>query len=67
MRYSDLILGGIIIAQAVIYHIERRDLYNRIMSRDIGEYRSGEFKQRPRETRHEKVMRLWRKRREDDR
>lgn len=32
-------IGGLaLFAQSVIYHNERKDLYNRLMSRDIGEY-----------------------------
>ncbi len=30
--------GVLFFAQSVIHHKERRDLYNRLMSRDLGEY-----------------------------
>lgn len=37
---SEIILTGIIIVQAVLHYTERKDLYNRIMSKDYTEYSS---------------------------
>ncbi len=33
-----LILGISLLAQTIVHHKERKDLYSRIMSRDLGEY-----------------------------
>lgn len=35
------ILGGVIILQSILHHFERKDLYNRIMSKNLAEYKGG--------------------------
>lgn len=52
------ILCGIIILQAVIYRFERKDLYNRIMSKTLTEYKGENPKQA--KSAHERVVNRWR-------
>ena len=54
------ILAAVIVVLEIFHGIERRDLYNRIMCRDIGEYQS---RTKPRErimTAHERTLKRWR-------
>lgn len=52
------ILCGIIILQAIAHHFERRDLYNRIMSKNLTEYKSG--KPPSVVSAHDRVLNKWR-------
>ena len=52
------ILCGIIILQYLVHHIERKDLYNRIMAGSLGEYKSGKVPSL--RSAHDKVIRRWR-------
>lgn len=55
------ILSGVIIIQGVLHHIERRDLYTRLMCRDMQDYKSANKKdmQSP-VSRHKEVLNRWR-------
>ena len=53
------VLSGIIIIQQIFHCIERRDLYNRIMSRDLNDYRSNRALSNPTSA-HKKVISRWR-------
>ena len=61
------VVGGVIIlAQQIIHHYERKDLYSRIMSRNLTEYkRAEEAPSRPASA-HKRVLDRWRKRRGGD-
>ena len=37
----DIILIVVIILQSIIHFLERRDMYNRLMSKDLTEYKQG--------------------------
>lgn len=52
------ILCGIIILQALAHHFERRDLYNRIMSKNLAEYKSGKAPSVV--SAHNRVLNKWR-------
>lgn len=52
------ILCGVIILQSIIHAAERKDLYNRIMSKNLAEYK-GEMPRRTRST-HERLIQQWR-------
>ena len=52
------ILCGIIVLQSIIQHFERKDLYNRIMSRDLSDYK-GEKVSRVISA-HERALNKWR-------
>lgn len=51
----------IIAVMTFIQHIERKDLYNRIMSRDINDYRATGEAERKHISRHREVLTRWRK------
>lgn len=52
------ILCGVIILQTITHHFERKDLYNRIMSKTLSEYKGGA----PHSVRsaHERAIQRWR-------
>ena len=52
------ILCGIIILQYLVHHIERRDLYNRIMSKNLSEYKSDSVPSAS--SAHERMIKKWR-------
>jgi len=60
----ELILLGIIILLLIIHHFERKDLYNRLMSRTYGEYKSPNGGYTP--SRHAQVLEKWRKKGGED-
>lgn len=51
-------LCGIIVLQSVIHHLERKDLYNRIMSKNLAEYKGDRciFAK----SAHDRVLKRWR-------
>lgn len=53
----DYILCGIIVIQALLHHFERHDLYNRIMSKNLTEYK-GE-RGLPIKSAHRQVLNRW--------
>lgn len=59
MVYS---LCGVIALLVVIHYLERKDLYNRLMSKDLSEYKhfSSKYEEKTRETAHEKAIKAWR-------
>ena len=65
---ETVILCGVIVLLLIIHAIERRDLYNRIMSSDINDYKNYRSRDKPKKiySRHEEVMRAWRKRKRSD-
>ena len=54
----DYIWAAIITVLIIFQHFERKDLYNRIMSRDLNELRGGNVKNPL--SGHDKVMKRWR-------
>lgn len=52
------ILCLIVIIQSIIHHIERKDLYNRIMSKNLTEYK-GEKRMSLRSA-HSRIVNKWR-------
>lgn len=56
---TEYILLGVIALQAILHCIERRDLYNRIMSRDLKEYKGQERSYMP--SAHDRVLKRWRR------
>lgn len=53
------ILLGIIIIQQIVHHFERKDLYNRIMSKNLTEYKGDSPVYRV--SAHKRVLKRWRK------
>lgn len=61
MTVVCIALCVVIAAIEIVHAIERRDLYNRIQSKDYKEYKaSGVPPKRP-ESRHDQVLKKWRK------
>lgn len=58
------VLCGIIIVQSVLHRFERKDLYNRIMSKNLNEYK-GKGMLSPR-TAHTRILNRWRGRKGDE-
>lgn len=56
---SEIILCVVIAVQAVFHYVERRDLYNRIMSRDYTEYKRAKPPGVHPQTAHERALRKW--------
>jgi hypothetical protein len=63
----ELILIAVIIIQSVIHFFERRDMYNRIMSKSFTEYKQGD-KKPPKHipSAHELTLRKWRNKAGDE-
>lgn len=64
MEYIIIIIGlcAVNALQCVLYHIERRDLYDRIMCGNITEYRHGQRKDtKSAVDAHKQMMNEWRK------
>lgn len=53
------ILIGVIILQSIIHCLERKDLYNRIMSKDYTEYKGTKCSYTP--SAHNRVLSRWRR------
>lgn len=58
---TEIVLFTVIIVQAVMHYIERRDLYSRLMSKNLSEYKSGSTShQKHVSSAHDKVLERWR-------
>ena len=63
----EFILLAVIITQSIIHFIERRDMYNRLMSKSLSEYKQGD-KKPPKHipSAHELTLRKWRNKAGDE-
>ena len=59
---TEYILTGLLLIEYILHFIERRDLYNRIMCRNITEYKSEKKKSSGILSAHERALAKWRKR-----
>ncbi len=57
----EFILIAVIVLQSFIHFIERRDMCNRIMSRDLTEYKQGGKTPERVPSAHDRVLNNWRK------
>ena len=57
---TNIILSAVIILQAIFHYLERRDLYNRIMSKNLTEYKQGRTPPLPVPSAHDRVLNNWR-------
>jgi hypothetical protein len=55
-----IILISIIVTQEIIHFIERRDMYNRLMSKNLTEYNQGKNPPKHIPSAHRKVLNKWR-------
>lgn len=55
------ILAGVVVVQCILHYIERKDLYTRLMCKDVQDYKSAndKSKQSP-VSRHREVLDRWR-------
>lgn len=53
-------LIGIIALQSVIHHFERKDLYNRIMSGSLTEYKRDDKLPKTHISAHQRALKKWR-------
>ena len=63
----DILLIAVIILQSFLNHRERRDMYNRLMSKNLTEYNQGKNPP-PKHTpsAHDRVLNKWRNRAGDE-
>ena len=56
----DLILCAVIVIQAIIHYVERRDMLNRIMSKNLTEYKQSGIPPKHIPSAHERTLNKWR-------
>ena len=57
---TNILLVAIIILQVILHSIERRDLYNRIMSKSLTEYKQDTTPPKHTQSAHDRVLNKWR-------
>lgn len=58
---TEIVLGVVIIIQSIFHLVERRDMYNRLMSRNLTEYKQSDkppFQHIP--SAHDRILKRWR-------
>ena len=61
MELKDILLIVVIILQSLLHYRERRDLYNRLMSKDFTEYnQKNSPPPKPIPSAHDRVLKRWR-------
>lgn len=59
----EIILIAIIILQAIFHYFERRDMYNRLMSKSLSEYKQvGKNPPKHIPSAHDRILNKWRNR-----
>lgn len=61
MDYLNWVLVAFLILQEIWHRTERKDLYNRLMSKNLTEYKGEKASYTP--SAHEKVLKRWRSKR----
>lgn len=57
----ECILSGVIVVQCIVHYIERKDLYTRLMCKDVQDYKNANKKEiQPPVSRHKEVLDRWR-------
>jgi hypothetical protein len=62
----ELLLVAFIIIQAFLHSIERRDMLNRLMSKDLTDYKQGGVPPKHIPSAHNRVLNKWRNKAGDD-
>lgn len=64
MMYATIILAVLLVFQTILFHFERKDLYSRIMCRDLNDYVKTQAPHKDKKTlsAHEKALKEWRER-----
>jgi len=63
MSLLEIILIAVIITQTILHYLERRDMYNRLMSRSLHEYKQSGNHTPPKNnipSAHDRVLKNWR-------
>lgn len=60
MMILNIILTAIIIIQAIIHYVERRDMLNRLMSKSLSEYKQGKNPPQAVPSAHSRALNKWR-------
>lgn len=55
------VILGVMIVQNALWYLERRDLYNRIMCKDINEYKNIDVKPKAVIPKHRRILNEWNK------
>ena len=57
---KDIILIAVIILQSILHYCERRDMYNRLMSRNLSDYKQGTIPPKHIPSAHDRTLNKWR-------
>lgn len=57
---KDIILIAIILLQSILHYCERRDLYNRLMSKSLSEYKQSGTPPKHIPSAHDRILNKWR-------
>ena len=56
----EILLCSVIVLQSVLHYIERQNLQDRIMSRNLNEYKQRDEPMQKHQSAHDRVMQKWR-------
>lgn len=56
----EIVLSAVIVMQSILHYIERGRLQDRIMSRNLTEFKAKDESPKTHKSAHERVMRKWR-------
>lgn len=56
---GEVILCAVIVIQAILHYIERQRLQDRIMSRNLNEYKQRDEPHTPHKSAHDRVLQKW--------
>lgn len=57
---TEIILCVVIVIQAILHYVERQRLQDRIMSRNLNEYKQRDEPPKTHKSAHDRVMQKWR-------
>jgi hypothetical protein len=63
----EIMLIAVIIIQSIIHFVERRDMYNRLMSKNLSEYKQNGKPPEHIPSAHDRVLKNWRNKKAGDR
>lgn len=62
----NILLLVVVVLQEILHYCERQDLYNRIMSKDLKEYKQGNTLPKSVPSAHERTLNKWRNKAGDE-
>lgn len=63
---TDIILVAVIMIQALLHYSERRDMYNRLMSKNLTEYKQSGNPPKHIPSAHDRILSKWRNKAGDE-